>query len=309
MGSEASARVRPGGVNANARGRAAVGAKIMDLLGWMMHSGQDMIPPMMDGSDPIECFLDLLARKNRGLLLLDYDGTIAPFVPHRHAAQPADGLGELIERLLAQKGTRIVFVTGRPCRELVLVSGLRTPVEIWGCHGREHLDLAGRLAIVGVSPAASAALGHAAAVASRILPVEALETKTGCVTFHCRALASPSVAAIEEQVRRAWAPLAIDGELLLKDFDGGIELCAPGRTKGDAVEDLLACYGREYDAVAFLGDDLTDEDGFRALKGRGLCLLVRNEPRETLADARISMPEGIAQFLGGWHAALQGAAS
>ena len=51
----------------------------------------------------------------------------------------------------------------------------------------------------------------------------------------------------------------------------------------------------------FLGDDLTDEDAFRAVKGRGIGgigILVAEEPRETAAEYSLRDPEEVREFLG-----------
>jgi trehalose-6-phosphatase len=53
--------------------------------------------------------------------------------------------------------------------------------------------------------------------------------------------------------------------------------------------------------VAYLGDDLTDEDAFRALKGKGLSVLVRKESRTTEADCWLKPPDELLDFLKKWH--------
>ena len=50
----------------------------------------------------------------------------------------------------------------------------------------------------------------------------------------------------------------------------------------------------------YLGDDLTDEYAFQQLSNRGLKVLVREEPRETLADIRLTPPDELVCFLGKW---------
>jgi trehalose-6-phosphatase len=54
-------------------------------------------------------------------------------------------------------------------------------------------------------------------------------------------------------------------------------------------------------AIAYLGDDITDEDAFRAVKVRGLGILVRTEFRETAADVWLRPPEELASFLQLWR--------
>jgi trehalose-6-phosphatase len=87
--------------------------------------------------------------------------------------------------------------------------------------------------------------------------------------------------------------------LHLLPFDGGLELRVPGKNKGDVVSVILAEAGENV-AAAFLGDDQTDENAFRAIKGRGLSVLVRLEPRPTMADVWLRPPDELARFLRDW---------
>lgn len=90
-------------------------------------------------------------------------------------------------------------------------------------------------------------------------------------------------------------------------FDGGIEITIGARDKGDAVRTILSEIGTD-SAVAYLGDDTTDEAAFAALKGRGLNVLVRDEYRRTLADVWIRPPDEVAAFLSSWVSACRIAA-
>ena len=61
-------------------------------------------------------FLERLASAPARVLLLDYDGTLAPFVVDRTLALPYPQVPPLIVRIMA-RGTRVVLISGRPVRE------------------------------------------------------------------------------------------------------------------------------------------------------------------------------------------------
>jgi trehalose-6-phosphatase len=85
----------------------------------------------------------------------------------------------------------------------------------------------------------------------------------------------------------------------LLPFEGGIELRARGRNKADAVSDVLA--RSSPDAVcAYLGDDVTDEDAFAGIRGRGLAVLVAPELRRTGAHLWLRPPAELEWFLDRW---------
>lgn len=130
------------------------------------------------------------------------------------------------------------------------------------------------------------------------------ESKPNAAVMHWHGAAPEEAARIERRARALFEPAAqIDG-FRLQPFEAGLELRA-GRDKGGAVDALLdEC--SECEPVAFLGDDLTDEAGFGALKGRGLSALVRPEWRETKADVWLRPPEELLDFLKRWlEAALR----
>lgn len=79
----------------------------------------------------------------------------------------------------------------------------------------------------------------------------------------------------------------------------------PGVDKGSAVETILTEMGRGTAAV-YAGDDLTDEDAFRAIKGRGLGILASEEFRSTAADLWLRPPEELLDFLDTWLATCGG---
>ncbi len=75
--------------------------------------------------------------------------------------------------------------------------------------------------------------------------------------------------------------------------------CASARDKGDAVRTILDEVPANA-SVAYLGDDVTDEDAFQALHGRGLTVLVRRDWRPGAAQVWLRPPAQLREFLTNW---------
>jgi trehalose-phosphatase len=243
-------------------------------------------------------FFERVAQAPARALLLDYDGTLAPFTSDRMSAFPYKEVPELISQIMGNQ-TRVVFISGRPATELLFLSGIHPHPEIWGSHGAERLHPDGSYEVASFSDEQLAALQLAAQSLQACGLGARTEIKPGGVAVHWRGLSRDEGAALESKVRNLWASPMKEYGLRILAFDGGLELRAPGKNKGDAVTAILGEIGPAA-AVAFLGDDPTDEDAFRALKGRGLAVLVRTEPRPTLADVWLRPPEELTNFLRGW---------
>lgn len=251
-------------------------------------------------SAKLNAFCQGLKEAPQRALLLDYDGTLAPFRKERNEAVPYSGVREELEAILDDGKTRMVIISGRSIEDLLPLLGVKRPPEIWGCHGWERLLPDGSHELGDLPEGAAEALEEAAARVRQAGYTERCERKPVSVAFHWRGLDPERIARLEAEIRQAWASMAKRGGLELHSFDGGLELRVPGRDKGFAVRRIFDDLD-EGAAVAYLGDDLTDEDAFRALEGRGLSILVRREPRPTAAELRLKPPEELLQFLRQWH--------
>lgn len=248
-------------------------------------------------------FLERLRSAPTRVLLLDYDGTLAPFCVDRTLAFPYPEVPPLIVRIMAQ-GTRVVLISGRPVRELLLLSGISPQPEIWGSHGLERLMSDGRYQVSSV-PAHRDYLLAAEAILRDAGLESQTETKPGGVAVHWRGLDAVRAEKIARDVPRLWKPLLERAPFRLLEFDGGLEIRVAGPGKGDAVRAILK-ESPEGAAVAYLGDDQTDEDAFHALKGNGLTALVRPQSRPTAADIWLQPPHELLHFFEEWIRAAGG---
>jgi trehalose 6-phosphate phosphatase len=259
-----------------------------------------------EADEQLERFFSRFGRGAGSILLLDYDGTLAPFRVDRFRATPWAGVRELLSRIQLQGRTRMAVISGRPAAEISPLLGLETPLEVWGLHGAERLYPDGRRELEETPPEARQKLDEL----RRQLSIDSLggrfEDKPNAAVMHWRGCSHDKAKHVEQRTRKLFEPLALMDGLALLEFESGLEL-RTGRDKGGAVEAILA----ECDPaapVAFLGDDLTDEAGFRAINSqgrRGLSVLVRREPRETEADVWLRPPEDLREFLKRWLSAVE----
>ena len=258
---------------------------------------------------PQEHFLGSLAGAPARVLLLDYDGTLAPFQVERDRATPYEGVREAVKSILSSGHTRVVVISGRQVTDLQRLLGVEPPPELWGTHGWERLERGGPHRLRALPPAADVALKRAGSAFAPELH-DRVEIKPASVALHVRGLTPAEAERVRALARSAWEPLTTEGGLELYPFDGGLELRVRGWDKGDAVRAVLDDEP-EGTAVAYLGDDLTDEDAFRALgelsiSGRvnALCVLVREEARPSLAATRLRPLGEMLEFLGRWRKAM-----
>ena len=247
----------------------------------------------------VEQLMNAVAQSRVSALLLDYDGTLAPFCFNRQQAVPYPGMTALLQEIIDDGRTRVVIITGRSAREVIPLLAVHPSPEIWGCHGLERLRPDGTCE----RPRVEEPVVQALAEADRWLRDQGLhnraEFKTGAVAIHWRGLDEATAAETRGRVLLGLLPIAQSTPMELLEFDGGIEMRMPGRDKGDAVRIILDEMGPEV-PVAYLGDDATDERAFLALGTLGLSVLVRPEWRKTAAALWIKPPEGPREFLTWW---------
>ncbi len=249
----------------------------------------------------LSAFIARIADAPCRVLMLDYDGTLAPFRIDPAEARPYPEVLPLLEEIVAGGATRVVIVSGRPADELPPLLELTRQPEIWGSHGWERLLPDGRSQVEAPAEAARQLLSEAVAAVRDVLPAGArLERKLASVALHWRGLPEPQASALKDAAASRWGRSRQDGVLELLPFDGGLELRAVGCNKQYAVKSVLS-ETEEGAAIAYLGDDITDEDAFRAVKPRGVGVLVRAEFRETNADVWIRPPHELVAFLEHWR--------
>lgn len=210
-------------------------------------------------------------------LFADFDGTLAPIAPTPAQAELPPRARELLQRLVDRRHTTVTIVSGRQVAVLEHKVGLEGITYV-GNHGMELLCDGDRTE----HPVATAARPAIARLAPRFAELVerhggVLEDKHISLSLHTRLITDDTVRRKVEHT--AWE-MAAD-EHGLQPFGGKRIVEVRPRhapTKGSAIVELLNnAHGSSWAdqcAVVFLGDDLTDEDGFRALGDRAATVLV-----------------------------------
>lgn len=217
-------------------------------------------------------------------LFLDMDGTLVSFAATPDAVTAPPAAGDKLNRLAERLGGALAVVSGRRLAELDLILKPGSFAAA-GLHGLEHRARpAGPIDGPSGDTESVARWRDLFAPLLKRYPALLLEEKVAGVALHYRA--DPSLA---EPVRTAAEAALAAGPKGYHLLDGNhvVEIKPAGRGKGDAVTRFLAAPPFKGRVPVFIGDDVTDEDGFRTARAAGGFGIVVGDRRPTLATAAL----------------------
>jgi len=232
------------------------------------------------------------------LLMVDYDGTLAPFVVDREHAWPHPRSLEWLRRIAEDGRTSVVVVSGRPLADLARLVG-DLPVTLYGEHGWEQRAPDGSIVRPPLDRMVAAAIEEAERLALSLGAGDRIERKRSGLVLHTRGLSDADARALEQRCAEAWQGLARLGLLRLDHINGGLEIRARQRDKGTVVLSLVS-HAEPGTLAVFVGDDVTDEDAFEVVRDYGFGVRVGDDDRPSSAMARIATCEGVADWLERW---------
>lgn len=204
-----------------------------------------------------------LPLADQPLFFLDYDGTLAPIVDDPSAAYPHPAVPDLLQDLARLHP--VYIVTGRHLRDLdAFLPDLSLPAI--GLHGAQEGTLHGEVEDR-LTPDDRKKLNGMRESVPSIAGVW-VEDKEHTFAVHYRGAAHPEAAA---QAIAAWAATAPDTLNVISGKDV-VELRPAHLHKGTAVQEVAA--RRPNRTPVYLGDDVTDEDAFRALPDEAITVKV-----------------------------------
>ncbi len=291
--------------DSNADGLAQAGADVVvaDLRALRLHAGQSSGGPTVrnfadlpDALDDFERFTAAIAKR-KPAFFFDYDGTLTPIVRRPEDAILTENRRETLRRLA--QDYFVAAISGRDRADVQQKVGLDEIVYA-GSHG---MDITGPGGLNRAHDEAAAMLpdidAAEHALKSRLANVEGaqIERKRFAIAVHFRNVPDNYVQDVEtivNEVNTEWPGLRRSGGKKVFELRPDVDW-----DKGRAVLWLLDTLDlRQGDIVPlYVGDDLTDEDAFRALLDVGVTVLVGDHGAPTTAGFRLADPAEVYQLL------------
>ena len=236
----------------------------------------------------------LVAAAGRILLFLDFDGTLAPIAAKPEDARAPEGTLAALRALSEDGGVTLAFISGRS------LADLRGRVGVTGAiyAGNHGLEIEGRGLDFVHAGAASARLrmqNIEQELRARLagVPGVVIENKGLTLSVHYRRVPVDDFGRVAAAVQDV---LALHSDCLEQTMGRKVFEFRPsnGWTKGSAAEWIQQRVGPDALAI-YIGDDQTDEDAFRALKGA--VTIHTGESKRTAAAYRLDGPDAVAGFL------------
>jgi trehalose 6-phosphate synthase/phosphatase len=199
----------------------------------------------------------------RRALLLDYDGTLVPFVEDPSLARPDQEVLELLAGLAAAAGNDVAIVSGRPRRDLEEWFGA-SPVSLVAEHGIWLRPKGGDWRMLkAITADWKERVRPILQLYVDRLPGAWLEEKEFSLAWHYRRADLEQASRRARELLDALAGFTRNIDVQVLEGNKVLEVRNSGVSKGTAAMEWLK--GLEADFILAIGDDWTDEDLFRAL--------------------------------------------
>lgn len=244
----------------------------------------------------IDEILDIVDRKKIAVFL-DYDGTLTPIVVDPEKAVLSNSMQEALQDLALH--CTVAIVSGRDLRDVQHMVGIDGLVYA-GSHGFEISGLGDGKEIFRKGEEYLPDLDQAERRLKewlREIPGVRLERKRFSIAVHFRQvqdLGVQAIASVIDDVMRDFPRLRKTHGKKIFELQPDIEW-----NKGKALYRILDALGMEpSEFVSFyLGDDVTDEDAFEAIREEGIGIVVSNDPRDSKARYFLRDPGEVEAFL------------
>jgi trehalose-phosphatase len=274
-------------------------AVIDDLASIDVRTGDRRMSEIPNALESYRTLADVIDA-HRPAMCLDFDGTLSAIVPEPDTARLVDGAAQTLARLAER--CPVAILSGRD------LADIRNRVDVpglWyaGSHGFESVAPDGSYRLNEEAAAAVPVLARAATVLREELAHingSRVEHKRFAVALHYRGVAAEhigEVVAIAHRVGQREHLRVTSGRKVVElrpdvDWNKGTTLVW--------IRDQITQAAGKPVLPIFIGDDLTDEDAFDAVKADGIGILVRHTEdgdRRSAAEFTLESPGQVREFL------------
>jgi len=236
------------------------------------------------------------------ILLLDYDGTLTPIVGTPDKAILHDDMRTVLEEIKEDPNIILAIISGRSLEDVkskVRINGICYA----GNHGME-IEYKDKLFVF---PDAKTKMDVIKKICAELNPLlkgiegVIIENKGLTASVHYRMAPPTRIHEVKSIARTAFRPYIESGDIRITHGKMVLEI-RPNIPwdKGKAVLWVLSAIEKEAPqkhATIYIGDDRTDEDAFKALKGTGITVLVSSKTKNTDAEFVLYRVNEVKSFL------------
>ena len=243
------------------------------------------------GETQLKQIKEMYDKASKRLILLDYDGTLTPFVKNPEDAVPSSKLLELLKEMIADKKNKVVINSGRN-RDVLdkWFSGLELDFAAehgaffkengeWHKNIRREIEWDDEIIDIIEHTIDKTPRSH-------------LEKKDSSLVWHYRNVDVWLAELRQKQLINALMGPCSRLNLQIVPGNKIVEIKPPDFNKGSEVKRLSQ--KEDYDFILAVGDDTTDEDMFHALPPEGVSIKVGNF--SPVAKYRIPVQASVIPF-------------
>lgn len=223
------------------------------------------------------------------LLLLDYDGVLAPIVVRPEQARPTHEVLEMLGEITSRPGVKIVIISGRDQATLENWLG-SLPVDMSAEHGHFYKESGSWHSVLEGNMAWVKDVKKVMEQLVAEYPGSHIESKQASLVWHYREVMVP----IDELAARQWLEEVVNRRAVVMPGKCVIDVRAPGTDKGEAARHWYE--QQKWNFVLCIGDDITDEAMFRTLPESAWTIKIGSE--KTHARYQLERQEDVMTLLG-----------
>lgn len=235
-------------------------------------------------------------------LFLDYDGTLTPIAKMPQQAVLSREMRRILQQLTEQPRYTLIIISGRALSNLKKMVGLKNVIYV-GNHGLEFGNWRATVRVPISSRYKTILLQIKKELQKQLAAIKGvlLESKCFALCLHYRAVNKKDVPLIKAIFNRVVAAYQMHAELQVltgkKVFEIAPVSCWHKGTAVKLILDLLNSRLKSDKIVPFyIGDDVTDENAFNALKKQGVTIFV-GKPRRTRAKYYVKNTQEVKELL------------